>query len=53
VTVELSGGIVLTKQFTAGESVTVEVTATDQGKVPGPLTSKPFYASLYTLVSVY
>ncbi|XP_076456490.1 neural-cadherin-like [Babylonia areolata] len=44
-----SGAIVIQQQFSAGQTVTFPVYATDKGEVPGPLTSKAFYVSLYTL----
>ena len=52
VMVQPAGSIVITERFAAGKSVTFPVYATDQGQVPGPLTSKPLWVSLYTLVSI-
>ena len=48
-----SGSVVLTRYITAGEVVTLPVYATDQGLIPGPLTSKPFYVSVFATVIFY
>ncbi|XP_070209777.1 cadherin-22-like [Littorina saxatilis] len=44
--VEPSGAIILTRALTGGEVITFPVLATDRGKVPGPLSSKPYYVSI-------
>lgn len=48
---EPSGAIVLTKAMTAGEVISFQVVATDLGKVPGPLSSSPYFVSITALVS--
>ncbi|XP_070208583.1 uncharacterized protein [Littorina saxatilis] len=47
--VEPSGAIVLTKAMTAGEVISFQVVATDLGKVPGPLSSSPYFVSITAL----
>ncbi|XP_070208250.1 uncharacterized protein [Littorina saxatilis] len=49
VKVEQSGAVVLTKAMTAGEVINVQVVATDNGTVPGPLSSSPYFVSITAL----